>query len=248
MFVIRRYLISAISKSLKKFTKRFQCDVQKWKIFRKFSCQIFFLKWLLFYYLSSGKRFYGFVFKLLATSYADAHKEKKQLLKGGKEGTGSSIRGKNEARSWNRRGTRKEKELEREVFRFFFFFFFCEADLDRQRGLDTLCLQRNTVTAAVCICKEYMQVYVCLQSLSCSLDSVEFYQIELPNIVLLTLFCTCICAFVSCDLYHCPSINLLYMSPSSYVYFMSSYWKINATPEQFTVITRFVGWGISLKN
>lgn len=37
----------------------------------------------------------------------------------------------------------------------------CEADLDRQRGLDTLCLLRDTVAAAVdCVYVEYVRVYI----------------------------------------------------------------------------------------
>lgn len=60
--------------------------------------------------------------------------------------------GEEKEKSW----TGKEGEVCRVLY---------EADLDRRRGLDTLCLWRDTVTAAldcmhVCV---HVHVYVCLQ-------------------------------------------------------------------------------------
>lgn len=54
------------------------------------------------------------------------------------------------------RERKRERESGREVCRLLY-----EADLDRRRGLDTLCLWRDTVTAAVdCVCMcTFMYVY-----------------------------------------------------------------------------------------
>lgn len=68
-------------------------------------------------------------------------------------------RGIDEARCWDRERRRKggQREREREVCRLLY-----QADLDRRRGLDTLHLWRDSVTAAV-----DMHVCVCAYVLTC---------------------------------------------------------------------------------